>query len=161
MEQTQTMNIETRLDPRLWNAIQSTYNNRNFTAAILDAVYFLSDLIRDKTGLQSDGVSLVGQAFGGKSPQLKVNRLQTDSEKNIQAGLEQILRGLFQAIRNPRSHEKYTDKQEDADAIILFVNYLISVIDKSKTPFTKPEFLARVFDKNFVQNQRYAQLLVE
>ena len=153
------MNIETVLDERLWLAIQSTYNDRNFTGAVMDAIYFLSDLIRDKTGLQSDGTTLAGQAFGGKSPRLKVNKLQTESEKNIQAGLEQLLRGLYQAIRNPRSHGKHTDKQNDSDAIIMFINFLVDVIDQSKTPFTKSEFLKRVFDSQFVQKERYAELL--
>lgn len=155
------MNLETILDERLWRSIQSFYEDRNFTGAILDAIYFMSDLIREKTGLESDGVTLVGQAFGGKAPKLKVNALQTDSDKNIQAGVEHMLRGLFRAIRNPRSHEKYTDDQKDADAIIIFVNYLLGVIDKSKAPFTKTEFLNRVFDPNFVKKERYAELLVK
>lgn len=155
------MNLETSLDERLWRAVQSAYNDRNFTGAILDAIYYLGDLIREKTGLEADGTALAGQAFGGKTPLLKINKLQTDSERNIQSGVEQLLRGLYQAIRNPRSHEKHADKQSDADAIILFVNYLVGVIDQSKSPFTKSEFLARVFDQSFVEKDRYAQILVE
>lgn len=153
------MNIETSIDERLRSAIQSTYTDRNFTGAILDAIYCLSDLIREKTGLASDGVALVGQALGGKAPKIKVNKLETESERNVQAGLEQILRGLYQAVRNPRSHGKHVDKQEDADAIILFINYLIHIIDASKSPFTKSEFLKRVFDPHFVEKERYAELL--
>lgn len=153
------MNIETTIDERLWAAVQSTYASRNFTGAILDALYFMSDLIREKTGLQSDGAALAGQALGGKSPKLRVNKLETESEKNLQSGLEQILRGIYQAIRNPRSHGKHDDKQEDADTIILFVNYLIRIIDQSKAPFTKTDFLARVFDPYFVEKERYATLL--
>ena len=155
------MNLETRLDERLWKAVEATYSNRNFTSAILDAIYFLSDIIREKTGLQSDGVALVGQAFGGKNPPLKVTKLQSESDLSVQNGVEQLLRGLFQAIRNPRSHEKHIDSQEEADTLILFVNYLVGVIDKSRSPFSKVDFLKRVFDKSFVEKQRYAQLLVE
>ena len=55
------MNLQTKVEQKLWNAVKSNYENRNFTGAILDAIYFLNDLIRDKTGLQSDGVALVGQ----------------------------------------------------------------------------------------------------
>ena len=75
--------------------------------------------------------------------------------------MEQLLRGLYQAVRNPRSHDKYDDKQEDADAIILFVNYLLGIIDQSKAKFVESEFLDRVFDKNFVEKDRYANLLVD
>lgn len=155
-----TMNLETKLDSRVWAAIESTYEGRNYTNAILDATYFLSGLIREKTGLESDGVALVGQAFGGKAPKLKVGKLQSESDWNVQKGLEQILRGFYLAIRNPRSHEKYADSKEDADSLILFINHLVKIIDQSKPPFTKSAFINRVFDADFVENQRYAQLLV-
>ena len=140
--------------------IQNSYESRNYTGAIHDAIYFLSDLIREKSGLASDGLALVGQAFGGKSPKLKINKLQSESDKNIQAGITQILMGIYQAIRNPRSHEKYKDSISDADSIILFIDYLTKIIDQSKTPFTKHDFLERVFEENFVPKKRYADLLV-
>lgn len=155
------MNVETVLDTRLWQAIQNSYESGNYTGAILDALHFLSDLIREKTGLESDGVALAGQAFGGKSPKLKVNKLQSESDKNVQRGIEQLVRGIYQGIRNPRSHEKYTDSGKDAEAIILFINYIIKTIDQSKSPFTKSDFLKRVLDPDFVRNERYAKLLVD
>lgn len=155
------MNLETAIDSRLWSAIQSSYESRQFTAAILDAVYFVADIIREKSGVSADGVSLIGQAFGGKAPLLKVNKLQTETERSVQSGVEQLLKGIFQAIRNPRSHEKAADSQNDAIAIILFLNYLISIIDATKSLFSKEQFLAKVFDKNFVEKSRYAELLVE
>lgn len=154
------MNLESKLDERLWQAIRSKYEGRDFTGAILDSIYFISDLIREKTGLECDGAALAGQAFGGKRPKLKVNKLQTESEKNIQTGLEQLIRGLYQAIRNPRSHAKHNDKEEDADSIVLFINFLLHIIEQSKAPFTKGEFITRVFDVNFVEKERYAGILV-
>lgn len=155
------MNIETRIDSRIWDAIKNSYENRNFTGAIQDSIYFLTDLIRDKSGLEGDGPSLIGRAFGGKSPLLKVNNLQTESEKNVQGGIEQILRGIYQAIRNPRSHDKHSDKEEDAVAIILFINLLVRIIDISKSPFSEQAFIARVLDPDFVTDERYAKLLVD
>ena len=154
------MNLETKLDSRVWEAVRNSFEENNFTGAILDAIYFLSELIREKTGLEADGIALIGQAFGGKSPKIKVNRLQSESDWNIQNGTEQILRGIYQAIRNPRSHEKYTDSEEDARAIIFFLNYLVKIVDKSKTPFSKNVFLQRVLDPDFVKKARYAELLV-
>jgi uncharacterized protein (TIGR02391 family) len=154
------MNLESKIEERLWKMIQNSYEGRNYTGAILDAIYFLSDLVREKSGLENDGVSLIGQAFGGKSPKLKVNKLQSESDKNIQAGITQILRGIYQAIRNPRSHEKYNDSISDADSIILFIDYLTKIIDQSKTLFTKHDFLERVFEENFVPKKRYADLLI-
>jgi len=154
------MDLQPRLDARLWKAIQGAYESHTYTTAILDSVHFLGQLIRDKSGLESDGVALVGAAFGGVDPKLKTTKLQTDTDKNIQQGTLQLLSGIYQGIRNPRSHGKHSDSADDADAIVLFVNYLIKIIDNSKTPFEKTSFIKRIFDQYFVENIQYSTHLV-
>lgn len=155
------MNLQTHIKNELWLSIQSTYEARNYSHAIVDAMHYLSNVLRDKTGVDGDGKSLVGQALGGDSPRLRINKLQTETEKNEQQGLESILRGMYQAIRNPRSHEQIEDKQETADSIIYFINYLLSVIERSEEPFVISRFMKRVFDPDFYKSQQYAELLVE
>ncbi len=154
------MNLETKLDRRLWDAIRSSVEGRNFKSAVLDAIHVLTDVIRERSGLEGDGVALVGAAFGGSSPKLKVNRLQTESERNVQSGTEAMLRGLYQAIRNPRSHEQFLDNDRDAQAIILFIDYLLRIVDQSRSPFSLPTIVARVLDPDFVPSERYSTLLV-
>jgi uncharacterized protein (TIGR02391 family) len=154
------MNLQALINPQLWLAISNTYETGNYSHAILDAMHHLSDVLREKSGLDGDGAPLVGAALGGQSPVLRVNKLQTETERNIQKGLEQILRGMYQAIRNPRSHEQIEDDKDTADSIIYFANYLLSILEESQEPFTIPGFLDRVFDKHFVQSARYAELLV-
>lgn len=155
------MNLETKIDNELWKEINSSYENKRFTEAIKESIYFLGDLIRNKANLSSDGVTLIGQAFGGKNPKLRINKLQSETDINEQIGLEQILRGVFQLIRNPRSHKKYQDNSDDADAIILFINYLIKIIEKSKSQFSMEDFIERVFDISFVESDKYAELLIK
>lgn len=155
------MNLQTEISPKLWHAVRSRWDNRDFSGAILDAIYFLSDLIREKSDLEGDGVSLVGQAFGGNNPKIKVTRLHTESDRNIQSGVEALLRGIYQAVRNPRSHEKVKDSEDDAAAIIVFIDYLIRVIGEARSVFSQQEFLERVFDPDFVKHSRYAELLVD
>ena len=87
------MNLETRLDPRLWEAVRTSLEVRKFTAAILDGIHLLSDVIRERSKLEGDGVALIGAAFGSMAPKLKVNRLITESEQNVQKGVEALLRG--------------------------------------------------------------------
>lgn len=154
------MNLETRLDVRLWDAISESMEARKFSTAVLDSIHMLSDVIRERSGLEGDGVALAGAAFGGTKPKLKVNRLQTESEQNVQRGIEAILRGIYQAIRNPRSHGIHEDNERDAVAIILFVDYLLRLVDQSRSPFSLPALVARVLDVDFVPNERYATLLV-
>jgi len=154
------MDLRSQIEPKLWQAIQSTYETGNYTPAILDAMHFLSNVLRDKTGADGDGVALVGQTLGGDAPRLRINKLQTETEKNEQRGIESILRGMFQAIRNPRSHEQTADNKETADSIICFINYLVGIINKSEEPFVLSRFLLRVFDSDFYNSQNYAELLV-
>lgn len=154
------MNIETRLPSQLWEAVRANYEKRNFTGAILDAFYFLSELLRNKSGTEGDGASLIGQALGGAAPKIKLNRLQTESEQNVQRGMEQLLRGLYQCVRNPRSHDKVSDSESDAQTLIIFLGYLVAQIDQAKARFSRSDFVRRVLDPDFVPQERYAELLV-
>ncbi|KLD64292.1 hypothetical protein Y882_08035 [Dyella japonica DSM 16301] len=137
------------------------YEKRNFTGSILDGFYFLSDLLRTKSGVEGDGATLIGQALGGATPKIKLNRLQSESELNVQRGMEQLLRGFYQAIRNPRSHEKINDSEVDAQDLLVFIGYLVRNIDQAKSQFSRDDFLKRVIDPDFVPQARYAKLLVD
>lgn len=155
------MNLQTAIPDKLWTAIANAYEAENYSHAILEATYHVSSVIREKAGVDGDGASLVGQALGGDDPKLKLNALQTESQRNVQKGYEQILRGIYLGIRNPRSHEQTTDNKETADAIIHFLGYVVGLLNASKEAFTIEGFVERVFDSEFVDSARYAELLVE
>lgn len=155
------MNIETNISEKLWNEIRNSYKDRRFSDSIKESVYFLSDVIRDKAGLQGDGVELIGKSFGGTNPILKINKFQSKSDISQQTGLLHVLMGIYELIRNPRSHGKVEDEESTANAVLLFINYLINIIDKSKTKFTEIDYVERVFDPSFVESDRYAELLVK
>ncbi|HEY5562786.1 MAG TPA: TIGR02391 family protein [Clostridiaceae bacterium] len=155
------MELKLGITQDLWEAIEKNYENESYSSCILDGIHLLTDTIRNKTGLEGDGSSLVGQAFGGDNPKIQLNKLQTDSEKNIQRGIQDILKGFYSAIRNPRSHDKAMDTKQEADTIILFVDYLLKLIDKSKISFEEEIYLGRVFDKHYVKTEEYSNLLVD
>ena len=152
--------FQNEIDDDLWDAISKNYESENYQSSILDAVFFFSKTIREKTNLDLDGVALAGKAFGGNNPLLKINSFLTESEKNEQKGVESLIRGIFQGIRNPRAHEKVEDKKEDCDSLIVFINYLYKLVKKSKAEFELNDFLERIFDKDFVESKEYADLLV-
>lgn len=154
------MNLQLVVPGVLWNCIQSAYEAENYSHAVLEATYLVSSILRERAGVDGDGASLVGQALGGDDPRLKLNTLQSESERNEQKGIEQILRGMYLGIRNPRSHEQTTDDKETADAIIHFIGYVVKILNASKEAFTIDGFLMRVFDSEFVESVRYAELLV-
>ncbi len=154
------MNLETALPPSLWEAIRNNYEKRDFTSAILDCCYFISEILRQKSGSDGDGVPLVGQALGGTNPKIRIAKDQSETEQNIQKGIESILRGFYQAIRNPRSHKKIADSADDGVSIILFCGYLVKQIEQAKALASKEELIRRALDKDFVPNDKYAELFL-
>src|SRR5512138_3720479 len=99
------MDLSKEIAADLWAAVSASYQDGHYSHAIVDAMHHLSNAIREKSGLDGDGAALVGQALGSETPKLRVNAMKTENERNVQRGLEQILRGLYMAVRNPRSHD--------------------------------------------------------
>lgn len=154
------MDIKSHINESLYYAIQQNYEHKHFSDAVVNAIKFMTDRIRAKSRLDGDGASLVGRAFGGAAPPLKFNRMQTESETDEQKGMEQILRGIYIGIRNPRSHEAYADSREDCDSIVLFLDYLLRRIEATESFFNLEEYKKRIFDPLFVAKNEYAELLV-
>lgn len=153
--------VQVELPDQLWAAVEKSYESSNYRGAILDAVVALFTSIRETTGLDADGASLVGRAFGGDSPLLRVNKLRTESEKSEQRGIDAILRGLYLAVRNPRAHGHIEDDKQTCDSILITVAWLWKIIDSASTQFATDTFLERVTDRLFVKSDEYVQLLVE
>jgi uncharacterized protein (TIGR02391 family) len=154
------MNLQTHIRHELWTAVRTSYEAGNYSHAVVDAIQFVSQLIRDKSGVDGDGAALVGNALEGESPLLCLNSLATVSEKDEQRGVAHILRGLYVGIRNPRSHERSSDTAAAADAIIYFIDYLVGLLGASSDTFTVERFLSQLRDPDFVTTERYATLLV-
>ena len=76
------MNLKSEIRPDLWSAIEKAYESGLFKNAILNGFHFLSDILRERANVDGDGANLVGQALGGETPRLKVNKFQTESERN-------------------------------------------------------------------------------
>src|SRR3569833_2085661 len=86
--------------------------NGHFREAILNSVIAVFDLIRSRTSLSEDGDRLIGKVFSLDSPYLIFSELDTESGQNEQKGFVQILKGLYQGVRNPNSHTLNHDFDE-------------------------------------------------
>lgn len=78
-------------------------------SAVFEAVKGLGDRLRTMTGLDQDGHGLVRAALdpvkGETMPLLALNSLRTDTERNEQNGLRDLMLGVFSAFRNPPAHQ--------------------------------------------------------
>lgn len=157
------MNIESKIKDELWTSIRSSYTSGNYSHSIKDAMSFVTEVLRDKSGLDGDGDSLVGQALGAgknKKPKLMINRYQTQTEKDEQRGFMFVLKGLYAFIRNPRTHEQTLDTEDVANRIILFIDYLTDFLGASQQSFTIQQFLGLVTDPHFVRDSEYVENLI-
>lgn len=149
--------IKHKVSDELYNTICNHYESGSYSNAIIDGLKHLTSMIRSRSKQDGDGASLVGSAFGGQKPIIAINGLKSTSEWDEQKGFEQILRGLYQGIRNPRTHETYNDSKEVCDQIIGFIEYIESVIVKNTNIFNIDEYKVRVFDPLFVAKRSYAE----
>lgn len=155
------MGIEKWLSQDVWAVINDNYEKGSYTIAITNLIQYANEIVREKSGLSLDNTKLMEAAFLGQNPKLKINKFQTQTEKDIQAGIGYLLKGLCLAVRNPRAHERYNDKKETADTIILFINYVLEFVRDSKQPALVEDWLKFVFDNNFNNTKEYAEIVLQ
>jgi uncharacterized protein (TIGR02391 family) len=148
------------LDPKLREVVEQRLNSRQYTDAIKSAFLLLTNVLREKSGSTNDGERLVGNALGGTNPIVKLNELQTESEKNFQEGITAITRGLYLAYRNPRNHDLHEDDEETADRVILMIDTVIKVLAKTESFDVEAFVDQKIFDRYFVINQEYVVELI-
>ena len=95
----------------------------NYFHAVFEATKGVAERLRQLTGTQLDGVRLVEATLLPKQNQLlAINSLQTESECSEQNGFASIVKGCFEAIRNPRAHTPqilWTGEDDVADLFSL------------------------------------------
>ena len=155
------MELENFISKDLWEKVKNNYQNESYKNAILDGTNYLGELLRSKSGLETDGTKLVSQALRGENPVLKATKLKTESDKSIQKGLSDICSGIFSLIRNPRSHGESADTKNDAKSVIIMIDFVTKQLRNAKSPFESHQFImTRVYDKGYVYDHDYSALLV-
>ncbi len=106
----------------------------NYFHAVLEASKSLAEKIRERTGLTEDGAELVDTAFAFKAkvPFLAFSRLTTKTEQSEQAGLMNLMKGVFGTFRNPTAHDpeiKWEISEQDALDLMTMVSFLHRRID--------------------------------
>lgn len=149
------------LDSQLVEAVQNRVENGQYKDAISTAFIFLTEFMRAKSGETSgDGAALIGKCLGGTAPLIRLNELQTTSQTDEQKGIEQVIRGLYLGIRNPRGHENIEDTEDFCVRILIVVDTMLQFLKREVANFDMASFINRIFDPFFVENQEYANSLV-
>ena len=94
-----------RIYPEVLKYCKAELMQDNYFHAVFEASKGLAQRIRDKSGIDGDGASLVDRVFSVDQPILAFNTLLTATEKSEHKGFASLLRGCFAAVRNPLAPE--------------------------------------------------------
>lgn len=156
------MQIKEYIREDLWQAIQKHYEAEDYTEALRDASFLMKDILQVKSGeYDKDNAKLVDAVLSGQDPVLKINNFSTQTEKDMQNGIALSVKGIFMHVRNPISHEKISYTQEDTNAILMYINYLIRQIDQSGGLSLIEEWLPLVQKESFTDTEEYAKELIK
>lgn len=121
------------------DACYDLYEKGYYRESMVNSILCLFDMIREESGLQNDGSALIGQAFSIEKPRLILADLQSESGRNVQKGIIQILNGYYQAYRNVASHSLSVGfKKEDAFSVLITVSYFFDkIVNAEKAIFLR------------------------
>jgi uncharacterized protein (TIGR02391 family) len=117
------------LHPEIGLAATQLYSDGHFANAVEASVKALNGLVRLRSGLDFDGVTLMERAFNPSNPLLKFNSLADQSDRDEQKGFMQMFSGAVSGLRNPRSHKFINDDAERALEFVAFVSLLAKLLD--------------------------------
>ncbi len=103
---------------------------KNAFHAMLEASKSVFDKLRERTSLSTDGASRVDAALAlGKSgsPLLAINRLTTQTERDEQTGLANLIKGLSGMFRNPVAHDPRLKRTVTDDELLELLTMLSMV----------------------------------
>lgn len=100
-----------RIHPEIIRVSKRAFENKMYADAILSAYKEVIVQVRKISRLHAlDGTKLMDRAFSLDNPEIKLNNLQTQSEKDEQAGFLNIFKGVVLGVRNPKAHENIEQK---------------------------------------------------
>lgn len=127
-----------RIHPEVLKYCRTELMQDNYFHAVFEATKGLAQRIRDMSGEQADGTTLVDQVFAVDRPLLAFNALQTETERSEHKGFAALLKGCFAAIRNPLAHEPkiFWEGEDDAADYLSLISLLHRKLDDCvRTPF--------------------------
>ncbi len=93
------------LHPAVTTAANDLFTDGHYASAILEAFKSVDLRVRQLSGIESSGKSLMGQALSGDPPPVNLAVETGRSGEDEQEGFKLIFMGAMQGIRNPKAHE--------------------------------------------------------
>jgi uncharacterized protein (TIGR02391 family) len=118
--------------PEIFKYCRAELVEENYFHAVLEAVKGVADRVRSLSSFTSDGADLFNAAFSTKAPVIAINALATETQVSEQKGFNNLLVGLFGAVRNPTAHApkvSWPMTEQDAMDIFALVSFIHRKLD--------------------------------
>ncbi|MFZ1528346.1 MAG: TIGR02391 family protein [Ferruginibacter sp.] len=120
--------------PSIFEYCKPELLNENYFHSVFEAIKSIAERIRNMTGLYADGNVLIETAFATGNPLIKINLINSDTDRSEHLGLMNVIKGLFGLIRNPTAHEpkiKFRIEEDEALDLMIMVSYIHKRLDKA------------------------------
>jgi uncharacterized protein (TIGR02391 family) len=120
-----------QLHPEVLKYCRAELLQDNYFHAVFEATKGLAQRIRDLSGVDGDGATLVDRVFSVERPVLAINTLRTETERTEHKGFATLIKGCFLAVRNPLAHEPKIlwDGEDDAADYLSLISLLHRKLD--------------------------------
>jgi len=109
------------LHPDVRSASSELFLNRHMAEAIFAAFRAVESRVRGLSRSTEYGRSLMASAFNENDPTLRLNPLESASDRDEQEGFRFLFMGAIQGIRNPKAHDDVV--QEDPERSLDYLGF--------------------------------------
>jgi uncharacterized protein (TIGR02391 family) len=106
------------------------FTDGHYRDAVYRAFVEVVNFVKRKAKSQLDGKKLMSTIFSPDNPKIRLNPLETQTDRDEQEGFMYLFMGAVQGIRNPKAHENIIQNNPYiALQLIGFANLLIETVD--------------------------------
>lgn len=126
------------LHPWLEQKVRARYEGGHFADAVESAIKEVNArvkrIVKDVSGKELDGASLMNTAFSQNKPIVLLADQSSETGRNIQQGFMQIFAGAMTGVRNPAAHENIEMTAEEALHLLFLASLLMCKLDAASIP---------------------------
>lgn len=110
------------------------FRDGHFNEAVRRAAERFEDALRDRSGLDDHGRTLMANAFRPDGGVLRLVNVEAENQRDFQEGFQFLAMGMIQAIRNVFSHgDEERRPPEECYEMLLFLNWLFRHLGLAET----------------------------
>ena len=116
-------------DSRLLDSCKIAFDSMDYWNAVSNAQRHLEVRVKEKSGLNSTGFTLMSEAFDKNHGKLKILASQEEEEKE---GFKLIMMGMMKFHRNQKAHNEGELTIEESYQIVGYVDYLLKIVKQAE-----------------------------